>query len=128
MLLRALSKCLFNTDRFGASTTSPGSLFRGLTILWVKKCFLMSSLNLPWCSFELFPGILSLDPMEKSSAPPYLLPGSQEWESCMIPVAAILHKLFRRGSFPQGAALQEHTAPMSVPYGVASRVSKPAPA
>ncbi|XP_052650883.1 uncharacterized protein LOC128145174 [Harpia harpyja] len=54
----------------GASTTSPGNLFQCLTTLSVKKCFLMSSLNLPWRSFEPFPRILSLDPREKSSAPP----------------------------------------------------------
>ena len=37
MLLRALSKCLLNTDRLGGSTTSLGSLFQGLTTLLVKK-------------------------------------------------------------------------------------------
>jgi len=52
MLLRALSKHLCNTDRLGALSTSPGSLFQGLTNLSVKKRFLMSSLNLPWHSFE----------------------------------------------------------------------------
>jgi len=42
--------------------------FQGLTTLLVKKCFLMSSLNLPLCSFKPFPGTLSLDTREKSSA------------------------------------------------------------
>ena len=74
MFLRALSKCLFNTDRPGALTTSPGSLFQGLTTLWVTKCFLMSHLILPWCSFELFSHVLSLDPRGKSSAPPFPRP------------------------------------------------------
>ncbi|CAM9605611.1 unnamed protein product, partial [Bubo scandiacus] len=41
------SKCLLNTDRFGASITSLGSLFWCLITLSVKKCFLMPSLNLP---------------------------------------------------------------------------------
>ena len=50
-------------------TTSLGSLFQGLTTLWVMKYFLMSSLNLPWCCFEPFPQNLSLDPREKRSAP-----------------------------------------------------------
>ena len=56
MVLRALSKCLLSTDRLGASITSLGSLFQGLTTLSVKKCFLTSSLNLPGHSFEPFPG------------------------------------------------------------------------
>ncbi|KAK4816063.1 hypothetical protein QYF61_011071 [Mycteria americana] len=37
MVLRALSKCLLNTDRLGASTTSLGSLFQGLTTLSEKS-------------------------------------------------------------------------------------------
>lgn len=48
MLLRALSKCLLNADRHGASATSLRSLFQGLTTLTVKEFFLMSSLILPW--------------------------------------------------------------------------------
>ena len=36
MVLRALSKCLLNTDRLGASTTSLGSLFQCLTSLTQK--------------------------------------------------------------------------------------------
>ena len=55
MLLQTLSKCLLNTDRLGESTASLGSLFQCLTTLLVKKCFLTSSLNLPWRSFEPFP-------------------------------------------------------------------------
>ncbi|KAK4823085.1 hypothetical protein QYF61_025707 [Mycteria americana] len=66
----ALSKCLLNTDGLGASTTSLGSLLQCLTTLLVKKCFLTSSLNLPWHSFEPFPHVLSLDTREKRSAPP----------------------------------------------------------
>ena len=68
MLLRALSKYLLNTDGLGASTTSLGSLLQCLTTRLVKKCFLMSSLNLSWCSFESFPCVLSLDTREKWSA------------------------------------------------------------
>jgi len=70
VLLRALSKCPLNADRLGASTTSPGSLCQCLATLSVKKRCLMSSLNLPRCSFEPFPRIPSLDPREKSSPPP----------------------------------------------------------
>jgi len=71
-MLRALSKCLSNTDSLGASTTSLGSLFQCLTTLSVKKCLLMSSLNLPCNSFEPFPHVLSLDTREKRSAPQLL--------------------------------------------------------
>ena len=54
MLLRALSKSLFNTDGHGASTTAPGSLLQCSTTPSVKKCFPMSSLNLLWRNFEPF--------------------------------------------------------------------------
>lgn len=46
ILLRVLSKRLFNTGQLRTLTTSLGSLFQGLITHWVKKCFLMSSLNL----------------------------------------------------------------------------------
>ncbi|KAK4826821.1 hypothetical protein QYF61_011629 [Mycteria americana] len=65
-----LSGAVTTSARLGASTASLGSLFQGLTTVSVKKCFPMSSLNLPWCSFEPFPRVLSPDPREKSSAPP----------------------------------------------------------
>jgi len=41
--------------------------------------------------------------------------------------AATLHKLPQRGSFPQGAVLQEQAAPTWVPHGVTRPASKPAP-
>ena len=46
-------KCLFNTDRLGAYTTSPGSLLQCLTTLSVMKSFLLSSLNLPILAYPL---------------------------------------------------------------------------
>lgn len=46
--MRALSKCLLNTNRHGASFTSPGSLLQCLTTLMVKIFFLMSNQNLLW--------------------------------------------------------------------------------
>lgn len=69
MLLRALPECLLNIDRLGALTTTLESLFQYLNTLSAKKCFLNSSLNLPWDSF------LSLDARMKdstflSSSPP----------------------------------------------------------
>ena len=78
MLLRALSRCLLNTDRLAASTTSTASLFQCFATLSIKKCFLMSCPNSPWCSFEPFPRILSLENREKSSAPPSPLSPLQE--------------------------------------------------
>ena len=47
---------------------------QGLTALLLKKGFLMSSLNLHWRSLEPFPRVPSLDPREKSLAPPAPLP------------------------------------------------------
>jgi len=52
--LRAQSKHL-NSKRLGAMTTSLGSLFQCVTTLSVKNLFLMSSLNLPYCSLTPFP-------------------------------------------------------------------------
>jgi len=46
---------LLNTSRDGASTTSLGSLFQCFTTLSVKKFFLISNLNLPWCNLRPFP-------------------------------------------------------------------------
>lgn len=43
--------------RLKALTTSLGSLFQGLTILLLKKCFWMSSLNFPRHSSKPFPCI-----------------------------------------------------------------------
>jgi len=74
MLLRALPKCLLNRGRLGASTTSLVSPFKCFNTLLVRKCFLMSSLNLFLCSFEPFLRVLSLDTREKRSTPPSPLP------------------------------------------------------
>ena len=94
MLLRALSKCLLNPDRLGASTSSLGSLFSSLTTLSVKKFFLMSGLNLPWCSFEPFPCILSLDTREKSSAPHFPCPlFRKQWRAVRSPLSFLSFKL-----------------------------------
>lgn len=48
-----LSRYLLNTERSGA-TTSLGNVFQCLTILLVKNCFLMSSLNVSWHCCEPF--------------------------------------------------------------------------
>lgn len=44
-----------------------GNLFQCMTNLSVKKYFLLSSVNLPWHSLELFLHVLSLTTREKSS-------------------------------------------------------------
>lgn len=62
VLLRALAKCLLNSDRLERLTI----LFHGWNRFLVKKCFLVSSLNLPWCSFEPFPLTPLLDSRDKS--------------------------------------------------------------
>ena len=59
MPLSATSTCLLNTSRDGDSTTSLGSLFQCWTTLSVKKFFLISSLNLPWCNLRPFALVLS---------------------------------------------------------------------
>jgi len=94
MLLRALSKCLLNTERVGASTASLGSLFQCLSTLLVRKCFLRPSLNLPWRSFEPFPCVLSLDTREKTSAHPSPLPLLRQLQRAMtLPISFLFSKL-----------------------------------
>lgn len=56
---------LKHCDKLKAVTTSSGSLLQCLIALSVKKCFLMSSLTLPWHSFLSFPCIPSLGSREK---------------------------------------------------------------
>ena len=48
-----------HTSRDGDSTTSLGSPFQCLTTLSLKKLFLISHLNFPWCNLRLFPLVLS---------------------------------------------------------------------
>lgn len=59
----------FNTSRGCDYTTSLGSLFKCLTILWEKKFFLMSNSDHPW--HNLKPSLLIL----------LLLPGERGWPS-----------------------------------------------
>lgn len=56
--MRLLSKFILKTDKHRTSSTL-GSLLQCLTAIMAKKFFLISGLNLPWCSIVLFPGILS---------------------------------------------------------------------
>ncbi|KAK4828289.1 hypothetical protein QYF61_024954 [Mycteria americana] len=60
MSLSTMSTRPLNTSRDGDSTTSLGSLFQCLTTLLVKKFFLISNLNFPWCNLRPFPLVLSL--------------------------------------------------------------------
>lgn len=63
MVVRALFKCLLNTDRLGPSTLLQESCPRvySQSTLSVKKCLLMSHLNLSLCSSERFSHVPSLD-------------------------------------------------------------------
>ena len=70
----ATSTHFLNTYRDGDSTASLGSLFQCLTTLSVKKFFLISSLNLPWCSLRSLPLILLLVTWEKRPTPASLQP------------------------------------------------------
>lgn len=81
MLLQGFSKCLLNTERFLTPTTSLWSLLLELTTPLVKKDFLMSSLDLSWCSFEPFSCVRSLGTREKRSTLPSPLPFQEAVES-----------------------------------------------
>jgi len=63
-----------NTSRDDDSTTFLGSLFQCLTTLSVKKFFLVSYLNIPWCNLRPFPLVLSLITWEKTPTPTSLQP------------------------------------------------------
>ncbi|KAK4821778.1 LOW QUALITY PROTEIN: hypothetical protein QYF61_000839 [Mycteria americana] len=62
----------------GDSTASLGSLFQCLTTLSVKKFFLISNLNLPWCNLRPFPLVLSLVTWDKRPTPTSLQPESNK--------------------------------------------------
>lgn len=81
-----LSNSLLNTDWLGTSTTPLRNLFQCLTMLLVKKCFLISPMNVHWHSFESFLHDLSLDIRNKSSAPPSTVPLLRSWrEASQLP-------------------------------------------
>ena len=71
-LLRAPSNPALSTAREGAATASLGNLGRGLSTLMVKNFFLISNVNLPSFSLELFPLALSLHTLMKSPSPSFL--------------------------------------------------------
>jgi len=68
----ATSTQFLNPSRDGDSTTSLGSLVQGLTTVSVKNFFLISNLNLPWCSLR---PLLSLHPGYFSCSPAACQPG-----------------------------------------------------
>ncbi|XP_064911793.1 ankyrin repeat domain-containing protein 66 isoform X1 [Columba livia] len=61
-------------ERDGDSTTALGSLFQCLTTFSMKKYFLISNVNLPWCNLRPFPLILSLATWEKRPTPSMIQP------------------------------------------------------
>ncbi|KAK4831211.1 hypothetical protein QYF61_016048 [Mycteria americana] len=77
-LLNHVLKChiymFFNSSRDGDFTTSLDTLFQCLTTLSVKKFFLISNLNLPWCNLRPPPLVLSLVTWEKRLTPTSLQP------------------------------------------------------
>ena len=81
-----------------------------LTTLSVKKCFLMSSLNLPWCSFEPLPRIRSLEHREKSSAPPSPRPLLRKLQRAM---RSPLNLLFSKLDKPGVLSCSSHDMPSS---------------
>lgn len=76
--LTAMFSHLLDSFRDNYSTTSPGSLFQGLTTLFMKKFFLMSKLSLPWSSLRLCPLILSLVVWENRVVSTWLQPPYKE--------------------------------------------------
>jgi len=68
-MLRAPSNLALSTAREGAATASLGNLGQGLTTLMGKNFFLLSHLNLPSVSLELFALVLSLQPLVQSPSP-----------------------------------------------------------
>ncbi|KAK4819628.1 hypothetical protein QYF61_008848 [Mycteria americana] len=95
MSLSTSSKRLLNTSRDGDSTTSLGSLFQCLITLSVKKNFLISSLNLPWCNLRPFPLVLSLVVVEsnKVSPQPPFLQTKQPQLPQPLPISLVLQTL-----------------------------------
>jgi len=90
-LLRAPFSLALNTAREGAATASLGNLGQCLTTLMVKNFFLISNLNLPSFSLELFPLVLSLHTLVKSPSPSFLQ-GPSGTGSCsqVTPVPSLL--------------------------------------
>lgn len=94
ILMKALFKCLLNTNRHGAPMTSLGSMFQCLTILSVN----FSSLIFPSCIFVLFPHISSSVTRQKTSAPPSALSLLRKFQEV---VGSPLSILFSKPSCPQ---------------------------
>jgi len=69
MSLSTTPKWFLDTFRDDDSTTSLGSLLQCLATLSVKKCFLISNLNLPWRNLRPFPLVMSPVIREKIPTP-----------------------------------------------------------
>lgn len=72
--LRVSSRCSLNSWQAWCLITSLRTLFQWLTSLSVKNLFLMSNLNVPWCSFIPFPCVLWLVSRGRRAPVPLLLP------------------------------------------------------
>ena len=83
-LLKAPSGLALNTFWMGASTIPLGNLLQCLTAFTVKNFFLVSSLNLLSFSFKLFPLVLLLPSLIKSSTPAFLQAPFRYWKATII--------------------------------------------
>ena len=69
MSLSVTSVCFLNTSRNGDFTASLDSPSQSFTTLFVKKFFLISNLNLPWCNLRPFCLVISLAMRQKILTP-----------------------------------------------------------
>ena len=77
-----------SSTRLGCSELNPtwpslGNLCQCLTTLMVKNVFLISNLNLPSCSLEPFPLVLSLHTLVKSPSPSFLWAPFRYWKAAL---------------------------------------------
>jgi len=82
-LLKAPSNLALNTARKRAATASLGNMCQGLNTLTVKNFFLISNLNLPSCSLQPLPLVLSLHALVKSPSPSFLQPRFRYWKAAL---------------------------------------------
>jgi len=106
MSLSTTSKRFLNTSRDSDSTTTLGSPFQCFTTLSVKKCFLISNLNLPWHNLRPFPLILSPVSSEKRPTPLWLQAPFRYWKRAIrSPLSPLFPRLNSPSSFSHAIVL-----------------------
>lgn len=116
--MRALLKCLLNTDRHVTSNTSLGGLFQYLITLTVNKFFFMFSLTLPWHSFVSLSHPLTSFPWLPERRDWHLtssFPPQEAVVSMRLPHSLLLSKLDNASVCPQ-PPLTEHNRTASAKY------------